>query len=868
MEKDLQEIIENIAECIQDGHNLKAVVIIVFHINDIIQYKRELREEKLSMLNHTDYDVTYKYNKVILHNFVKRKFQYYESGEKISIHDVKAKIEKRNSVIKTVIITGQAGSGKSTVLKWLFVNVNISECIFLYAKEFFGCRTLNQVFSKISDKIPKDKASVIFLDGIDELPCIKGTKREFDRFIQFLNEKTNPENGKPACKFVISSRPEHFEFHNKIIERNAARKIENYAVLELGKLEKKEALKVCKSIKKLYQFDRENGSPNSNDLYYGWPEKKKKGKNFSEKEYLRLLKKYLNTVTMDRSLLDIPLLCRFAYQIVWEWNFQKQQSFVQNEESISLKIEKVIEICIKAEFYDEQKRPENADEEEKKFNKYKNQVWDFLANLAGVMGQNESINREQWEEVKDLEKIKKVNRAFCVLQEVKDSENEELRFVHGTFKDYFLAYYFASTMYEKTDEDRENLRSLLESNSEFAVMYIEQLQDGTNQSAKKICEELLSVAKKDKEKVLEYARGILRLHCKWEISFTIEDYLTVFPSGKFIYAGITFDRDTFTRLMKEGLLEIRDAGFLEELEENRITAKNFEGIIKGLQIQMIATECMAAHFWVYLNGKIEFIYGVESYRQNLKKISQEKSNLEHEMLLDARTRIINFMGKTKNFWCLFDGKSLFVYQMIPQNEEKMKELFHNHYLENPVDYVVFYGIYKSITDKEKFFSQGTFKEFSDINFEFDASRNRIESKNELSEYYDVYYTVRQLFRKKAEDIHDEFLNLDNEAMDLDDRHLDLVSGLFNLCDDIKDILENISDGKLRLYFIDELLYVLYMIGDREHMVNLADETIALCEEYGHSGGIRFRTLLMQDRLRFSKEDFQKIYEFAKNHIWM
>ncbi len=199
----------------------------------------------------------------------------------ISIRKVKKEIESRRYLKKNIIITGQAGVGKSTALKWLFVNSNVPESnyIYLYAKMFDEMKSLDEVLLEIESIIPDDKCSIIFFDGLDELKCIKGNVYEFNKFINFFDKNSNYRYNKPICKFVISTRPEHFGFNNMIIKNNSERSLDNYLIVELQILTKKEAFKICKSIKKMYEFDRENGLSHFTNK---WPSEEMQQISFSE----------------------------------------------------------------------------------------------------------------------------------------------------------------------------------------------------------------------------------------------------------------------------------------------------------------------------------------------------------------------------------------------------------------------------------------------------------------------------------------------------------------------------------------------------------------------------------------------------------
>lgn len=126
--------------------------------------KKQIEKKKLNILNNKNFDMSYQYNEVILKNFVPRKFRYYGMEKYISIRKVKKEIESRRYLKKNIIITGQAGVGKSTALKWLFVNSNVPESnyIYLYAKMFDEMKSLDEVLLEIESIIPDDKCSIIF----------------------------------------------------------------------------------------------------------------------------------------------------------------------------------------------------------------------------------------------------------------------------------------------------------------------------------------------------------------------------------------------------------------------------------------------------------------------------------------------------------------------------------------------------------------------------------------------------------------------------------------------------------------------------------------------------------------------------------
>ena len=172
-----------------------------------------------------------KYNQAIFSHFVKRRFRDYDDGTvKLTIRQILAQIEGIGW--DNLFLTGVSGMGKTTALKWLYLHVKLEKSpIFLYAVDFKDCATLDDFlrallkglsgkdYANLDDflHIPSEGISnenktktVVFLDGLDELRCLRGVPEEFLLIAKFLKKLNSDEGG--AYQFVISSRPEHFHF--------------------------------------------------------------------------------------------------------------------------------------------------------------------------------------------------------------------------------------------------------------------------------------------------------------------------------------------------------------------------------------------------------------------------------------------------------------------------------------------------------------------------------------------------------------------------------------------------------------------------------------------------------------------------------
>ncbi len=816
-------------------------------IIDMAQNHLKIKQDKLKALSVKAFDMSYQYNRVILKYYVPRTIYYYgkNKGCRLSVKKIKSKIENQQYPFKNIIITGHAGAGKSTILKWLFLKSHIHNCnfILLYAKMFTECSTLEEVLAKITDTIPHDKPCIVFFDGLDELSCINGTENELQKFINFFDQKSNPVPSHPDCRFVISTRPEHFGFNKMILQKNLDYTIDNYDIFEVPPLTKKEAFKVCKSIKRLNRYDKKNGLSHFTDK---WPAKE--NPLITEKEYLRFLKKYLDTAA-DSSILKSPLLCRYAYQIIYSWSLPEYGQDKPAKNGPSSQIQQAVESYIKWEFHDNNRRQTQGGIGKQEFECYKTQVLEYLTELAGMMGVNDFIPKEQWHSLINTMQITFFNQAVCALCE---DENNNLCFIHQTFKEFFLACYYARLPSESLINDTV-FYHLLNSNSEFSIMYIERLLTGTNDLAQKICNELLNLKDCNMENISEYAKGNLRFLFTPSITFTIEDFLTVFPYGVFLYAGISFDRDTFNQFKQQGLFEIKNIDLLIS-HQNAPVGKDY---ITKVKVHLPDIIYMRSHFWVYVGHRLHHIHGYEQIPtgQEDKGYSNPKCTVEHHLINEAVTKSIEFIGIDKKLWCLFDGGFLFLYQIIKENEEPMKILFQQHFADNSDDYITLYAMYLSKSNDESILLQkGHYCRKSDISFDFNAAGFVFqETYPALYQYYHKHYKLNHFFNSKAKHIYSEKY---------------LQESFQRLYTEIHSLMQNTSKPKLKLYLSDDLLAVLYVLGKGELMVNLAYQTLELCKQYKHTKGIMLRNFLIQDDDCFQQCYGEKVLKFVQSYIWI
>ena len=876
---EIKSVIPKVAEDVF-GKEGKYIAEAAICIVEITRNVKKVKEEKLKALSVKEYDMSYLYNEMILENFISRNFQYYGSERKISMRKIKDEVENKKYFKRNVIITGQAGVGKTTVLKWLFLNSNIPECkyMFIYAKMFEDCESLSEVLARLENIIPNDKSCAVFFDGLDELKCINGNEYEFNTFINYFDRKSKYDVKKPDCKFVISTRPEHFEFNNNIIKRNSDISIDNYAVFELLTLTKKEAFKICKSIKKFYQFDEEKHLENYKKK---WP-----SNNTGEVEYLKNLNNYLDNVDMNCSLLNIPLFCRYAYPIISVWRLQEEVYTSHNDMTQSERIENVLESYIKWEFHDSYRYQAGGENSKGKklLDKYINQVFDFLTELVSLMKNNESISRKSWEELRSAKDIN-INAALCALQE---DNSGNIKFIHNTFRNYFLARYYASS--QNKNEEGKNLSILLRRNLEFCILYVEQMANSSNEIVRKIYDYLLNQKDMDMEKLSEYANGNISLIYKPSITFTIEEYLSVFPDGTFMYAGINFNKFILNNLKSNGILKILNVNYLAGFNQ-QVISKNM--YVKGMQFNSVISHRYFLLFYIYEFSDLKFLDGYfhasETYKKQVAALLSkakgsfetitDKENIkavleliddyknryleyEEERFKNMSIRMIEFMGIDNNYWCLMNEDSIYIYMMIPENEKVMSDLFIKGKAKYPNAYSTAYGDYRARTlNMETIIQMGYNYAIDSLSFVFNAEQfTLIKSNDFFINYYSTHYTNISLLKKRMAD--SSIFLYEDISNDVS------IHKIFKWYESMEEFLEKSGNEKLQLYYSDEKLLTLYTLGKGEEMVSLAQNTYSLCEHYQHIHGLKLREFLLRDDMSFIGDDLKKVYEYSEKYIWI
>lgn len=891
----LPEIAETIA-----GKRGKLVAEISMAIVDAALAKRIAHKQKMDNLRNHNI-MGWQYTEEILKYFVKRKFTYYGTEERVNISRIKSEIECQK-LARNVILTGPAGSGKSTALKWLYVNSHVRgySSLYIYSRMFETCESLQAVKDAISEAISHAGQCIVFFDGLDELKCIKGTDEEFQELVDFFDKKSRKDGPGAHHRFVISTRPEHFSFHKMIKKKFLRKNFDNYITFELQPLTRTEALKICKTIGKLSEFDRKK---HFNHFVDKWPSAKNKT-SMSKTQYLRYLKKYLKVTKPEQSLLSSPLFCRYAYPVIREWSLQDYVGTERMHTLESGQIYYALKCYIKWEFHDthENQKPEGCDKS--LLANYQRKVWTFLTEIAGMMGSDYNISKEQWEKLRRAKKISG-NISFCALQECDDY----MEFIHPLFKDYFLASYCvkivernAKKQHLLQEKDAVQLARLFESNSSISILYAEQLLNCNYTFVKEICDFLFQkVAHNNLTHFAKLASGKAWYVYSPEAPFTIEEYLIAFPLGVVRYNNITFNAPIFRQLRSTGILEIESADSCAGCDLSKISKNltirgvkssslfgtGFKHILREFKIVHNGTITDIGGYWessmtkkeladillhLELRGQVsEMNFSADAIQRNeiireamrIKKMRDELQRAGEELTLYAwMNNIIVFIGADKSYWFLFENDSLFVLQMTPENEPLMTDLFLKGISENTLDYASLCGHYKARTEPVNALVQaGELSKATDISIDFDANIETLGSADHaLNIYYTIHWKNLRLFEKSSK--MNKSFSEDNIDNILD------ISDILDLYERAEHFLEKFPNEKLTLYLSDERLFTFYIIGDGEQMVNLAENTLELCKRYQHQKGKWLRELLLSDDMRFTGADFEKVHAFAKEYIWM
>ena len=901
----MSPIRESTSDAVEElfGKKAKAIVDLSLSIVNVVANRKEEKQARLRTLLNPSIDANFAYNEVLINNFVNRHMSFYNPPRRTTLKNIEHEIAKQK-IARNVIITGQAGVGKSTILKWLFANVHVkpqdfSHVVYITSKMVLPCKTLNELGEWLESLLEGKGRCLVFFDGLDELSFVLGKRGELENFLRLFDNKSSVVMRKENHKFVISTRPEHFEFHEMIKMRGATRSLNTYVVYEVHPLDEKESLKICKLVKKLQQHEDENGFPNPH-FRDKWPQRDTK-KGLTERDYLKCLAKYIKITDLSASLLSSPLLCRYAYQIISDWDGSAPTEGSRTKNTLSSQIERVIRAYVKWEYHDKHTTSTYRGKGQQEFQKFENKVFMFLSRIAATLDSDDSIARSAWQKIKSETRIatEDTNAAFCVLQE---DSNGNLTFIHKSFKDYFLAHFYVNLM-NNSPEDKEidKLISMLEQNASFASIYTELLFSLGNELTKLISLTLLKENNNDIECVTQFVKGNHRYLFPKHPSFTVEQYLTVFPAGIASYAGCVFDRERLKKLLSEGILEIDSVNYLDDCSISAVS-KNASIISvhltpkydKTIQLVTLSFKCVyrknilnIGGYWhasftrkdfvdILLKlGLAEFIISEALTVEELlesemfqyavmykKALDHAKQLSEYEMINGWRDSIVEFLGNENNYWSFFDGVSLLVCSITSRNERLISDKFMKGLSINFFDYLTLWGEYLACSVSETEFVQSlVFKKSCEVNICFDSSVDIYDSdSNCMKSYYSIHWKNYQLINRLNKSTSD----------DADDNIFTAISiqEILDLYNEVDNILKDRPNEKIELIISDEKLVTYFLLGKGDEVVELAEHTIGLCITFDHQKGKEFRDFLLQDETDYGKSERERVKGYLVENIWL
>ncbi|MBQ9493851.1 MAG: hypothetical protein IJR54_09005 [Oscillibacter sp.] len=891
---------------------------------------RETFDKRLETLIDPERDFNAIYNETILTHFVKRRFRVYSPTDRqrnTTIRGIRSKIEE--TARYNLFLTGEAGMGKSIALKWLYLHARLkSPPEFLYAIDFQDCADMDAFFEAFSARLDKmEKGTAVFLDGLDELKCLHGTPEEFDRMAEYLNGRNSDKGG--AHRFIISSRPEHFQFQN--LSKRAGKLNASYRFYEILPLNRRETIGVCKAVKFL-EKNEADALPSTRHFANKYPETVRK-----ERKYLWSLRRYLSTVSRENSLLSMPLLCRYGYPVIREWLADPDGASGSTQ---AARIGKVLEYCIKWEYHDHEREHTDVSPGREKLNEYVTRVKGFLSALAGRATSDGDISRKDWEELRQQEQAREeweLNAAYCVLRESK--HDNALCFTHEVFREFFLARFYASG---QGDRESEKLAGLLRDNHEFAAMYAGLLITDADGLSRTVCASLLnavkgSLSEKDRyARLANYARGALYTDFERnadDLPFTVQDFLRVFPRGSVLYMGREWNRENFGETLSDGILKILDAKDALELDKYRADKIAGEGAIRGVRLAQntfynLSTvfTCVdrGTEYEIFLTSKGGEVLSDEErrhlndfkVRETIQNRKKEKRKWDELLLRTRRDYMIRFLGDQKRFWCLYWEGELYVYEDSTAmadllNEVRKKEfsLFLNifgncqalnirsirnfRWIRTEDVCILLDGIFKGLELFEKNleilsavqwdvsllknpdfqrFSCGTFKEcYFNTHAQNYVFLETLPTQSKETAVYDNILKSGKLDSRLPVSL--EYFYYARYILS-PETPAESPNNIYKLCTEALDEEER---DLLHLHIGDEYLIMRYFLGDRfppfgewDNPRRFAEDTLPLCERYGHTSGAELRRRLLDDNeaLTRSMERFHWIRDYVRDYIWI
>ena len=185
---------------------------------------------------------------VIMRKYVQQNIKHISINNNKCVDSVKTVkdllgIAKRQSVL----LIGKAGSGKSTALRWIYLNI-CNHATYIRMSNL-SSKSAESIFEFFNEKLNDNQ--MVFLDGIDELDlCVADNK-----FVTSLTEYLVSRN----IQFIISARVDHFDGFESLMNRYFSKKAithrDGILVYEILGFTSKQFVEAAMIVKLLHKAD-------------------------------------------------------------------------------------------------------------------------------------------------------------------------------------------------------------------------------------------------------------------------------------------------------------------------------------------------------------------------------------------------------------------------------------------------------------------------------------------------------------------------------------------------------------------------------------------------------------------------------------
>lgn len=495
-------------------------------------------------------------------------------GTERTIRDLLKELKKANNM---VTITGKAASGKTTTMRYLYCRLSRArKCVYIQMQSIHSIEDFqHRVEEQKNVRRKKDEPVTAFIDGVDEALAFQmhGSQNIVEAFTKMFLNGRDSEIYRVFAKcslnldsVAISLRPEFLESLN-CLKEYVSDNIRMH-VYQVQKMEKKDIIKIYKSLKVLRRYDRSDAVSRHQDSRYPpiW----------KERRYTRLFRKILDN-TPD-SVFYYPMYVRYAYSFMREYE-DKWHPYMQNltpEDNMALSFKILLDAIFKWEFHiyycsKKDKMSKQRFEQEKELKRFKYAINECLERVIEVMPKtpgrlDPTISRKQLEDILEncaYGEFDQLVIAHCVLSS--DDTGQYFGFCHSSFYEYYLSGYLLDKGDYKTR--KQILLSPMTSDNLRRMYYSLLCQKGVLSrdlyasicNIDQICDIKDDHDIQNKKLNLEICLKLQKAEV-FEISddpvCTVTDILAYFPfSPCFVYHGVRFARDQVENIM-DGTMDL------------------------------------------------------------------------------------------------------------------------------------------------------------------------------------------------------------------------------------------------------------------------------------------------------------------------